>query len=255
MQKTEDDPAAPPRDRSVDAEEMSRFSALAEQWWDPEGAMAPLHRLNPVRMAYIRDRLAAHFGRDALAPKPLAGLDIADVGCGGGLLCEPVARLGAAVTGIDASADGIRAAAAHATEMGLDIDYRTMTAGALAATGARFDAVLSLEVIEHVADVDAFLDDCCRLLKPGGAMVLATLNRTAKAYLFAIVGAEHVLRWLPRGTHDWRKFIRPSELAGGLRRSGLGIEDLSGVSYDLVGGEWRISRDVAVNYMAFAVTR
>lgn len=255
MQKTEDDPAAPPRDRSVDTEELARFSALAGQWWDPEGAMAPLHRFNPVRMAYIRDRLAAHFGRDALAPKPLAGLGIADVGCGGGLLCEPVARLGAAVTGIDASADSIRAAAAHATEMGLDIDYRTTTAGALAATGARFDAVLSFEVVEHVADMDAFLDDCCRLLKPGGAMVLATLNRTAKAYLFAIVGAEHVLRWLPRGTHDWRKFVRPSELAGGLRRSGLGIEDLSGVSYDLVGGEWRISRDVAVNYMAFAVTR
>ena len=241
------------QDRSVDAGEVARFAALAESWWDPDGKMAPLHRLNPVRLAYIRDRLAARFDRDPLSLRPLDGLVLADVGCGGGLLCEPLARLGAAVTGIDAAAANIRAAVAHAGEMGLDIDYRAATAGELADSGARFDAVISMEVVEHVADVDVFIADCLRLVKPGGAMILATLNRTPKAFLHAIVGAEHVMRWLPRGTHDWRKFVRPSELAGALGRGGMRIDHITGVSYDLVNGEWKLSADVAVNYMLFAV--
>ncbi len=240
-------------DRSVDAEEVARFAAMAEEWWDPDGKMAPLHRLNPVRLAYIRDRLAARFGCDTSSRRPFEGLRIVDVGCGGGLLCEPLARLGARVTGIDAAEAGIGTAAAHAHGMALDIDYRAVTAGALAAAGERFDAVLSLEVVEHVADVAAFMDDCCRLVAPGGAMVLATLNRTPKAWLHAIVGAERVLRWLPPGSHDWRKFVRPSELARALEDGGMRVEDITGVGYDLTRGEWRLVRDVAVNYMAFAV--
>lgn len=242
-----------PTDPSVDADEIARFSALADDWWDADGPMAPLHALSPVRIAYVRDRLAARLGRDPLAPRPLAGIALADVGCGGGLMCEPLCRLGAAVTGIDAAADSVSAAAAHAAEMGLDIDYRCITAGALADEGATFDAVIALEVVEHVADLDAFLADCCRLVKPGGAMALATLNRTAKAFLLAVVGAERILRWLPPGTHDWARFVRPSELAAALGRDGMSVVDLSGVSYDLARGEWRRSRDVAVNYMAFAV--
>ncbi len=241
------------RDRSVDAGEVARFAAMAGEWWDPDGKMAPLHRLNPVRLAYIRDRLVDHFGRDARSRRPLDGLRVVDVGCGGGLLCEPLARLGAAVTGIDAAAANTKAAAAHAHAMGLDIDYRAATAGALAAAGETFDVVLALEVVEHVADVAAFVDDCCRLARPGGAMVLATLNRTPKAWLYAIVGAEHLMRWLPPGTHDWRKFVRPSELARALGHGGLRIADITGVGYDLMHGEWRLSGDVAVNYMAFVV--
>ncbi len=240
-------------DRSVDAEEVARFAAMAGEWWDPDGRMAPLHRLNPVRLGYIRDRLVDHFGRDAGSRRPLDGLRVVDVGCGGGLLCEPLARLGATVTGIDAAAANTDAAATHARAMGLDIDYRAATAGALAAAAEAFDVVLALEVVEHVADVAAFVDDCCRLVRPGGAMVMATLNRTPKAWLHAIVGAEHLMRWLPPGTHDWNKFVRPSELARALGHGGLHIADITGVGYDLTRGDWRLSADVAVNYMAFAV--
>lgn len=240
-------------DRSVDAEEVARFAAMAGEWWEPDGKMAPLHRLNPVRLGYIRDRLVGHFGCDAGSRRPLDGLRVVDVGCGGGLLCEPLTRLGATVTGIDAAAANTDAAAAHAHAMGLDIDYRAATAGALAAAGEAFDVVLALEVVEHVADVAAFVDDCCRLVRPGGAMALATLNRTPKAWLHAIVGAEHLMRWLPPGTHDWRKFVRPSELARALGHGGLHIADITGVGYDLMRGEWRLTGDVAVNYMAFAV--
>lgn len=242
-------------DPSVDSREVARFAALAREWWNPDGAMAQLHRLNPVRLAYIRDRLAAHFDLDPLSPRPLEGLDIVDVGCGGGLLCEPLARLGARVTGIDAAAEGVRAAAAHGDEMGLDIDYRASTAAELAATGARFDAVLCFEVIEHVADMEAFVADCCRLVKPGGAMAMATLNRTPKSFLFAIIGAERVLRWLPAGTHDWHKFVRPSELARALGTGGMTLDDVTGAGFDLVQDEWRETRDVSVNYMAFASFR
>lgn len=237
---------------TVDPDEIARFSALADEWWDPDGSFKPLHRLNPVRIGFIRDRLASRFGRDTRDRRPLDGLEILDVGCGGGLICEPLTRLGARVTGIDASDRNISTAQNHAERGGLDIAYRATTAEALLAEGARFDAVLSLEVVEHVADVAAFLDSCCRLTRPGGALVLATLNRTPKSFLFGIVGAEYVLGWLPRGTHRWNRFVRPSELAAGLRASGGGVTEIAGLSYDLLSGEWRLGSDVSVNYMVHA---
>ena len=237
---------------TVDPDEVARFSAMAEAWWDPDGDFAPLHRLNPVRLGYLRDRLCAHFGRDSRALRPFEGLSVLDVGCGGGLIAEPLARLGAAVTGIDASARNIGIAAAHAAETGLEIDYRATAAEALAASGARFDAVLALEIVEHVADIELFLESCAALLRSGGALALATLNRTPKSYLFANVGAEYVLRWLPRGTHDWNKFVRPSELSDGLSRYGVAVSDITGVCYSPLTGDWRLDRDVAVNYMMFA---
>jgi len=245
--------APSPDATTVDAAEIARFAALADAWWDPEGEFRPLHRLNPVRLAYIRRRLIEHFGLDAKAARPLEGLRLLDVGCGGGLLSEPMARLGAKVTGIDAAERNVGVAATHARESGLAIDYRHAAVEDLAAAGERFDVVLALEVVEHVADPDLFLAGCGKVLAPGGALVLATLNRTAKAFALAVVGAEYVLRWLPRGTHDWRKFLRPSELAAGLRRAGLEIEDLSGVAYNPLNDKWTLARDLDVNYMAFAV--
>ncbi len=244
---------------SVDPDEIAKFAALAGEWWDPAGKFAPLHRLNPARLTFIRDRIAAHAGRDPLAERPLAGLRVLDIGCGGGLLCEPMARLGAAVTGIDAAEKNVAVADEHAAEAGLDIDYRHGTAEALAAetragNGAGFDLVLNMEVVEHVADVAAFLQASAALVGPGGAMVLATLNRTAKSFALAIVGAEYLLRWLPRGTHDWRRFLRPSELVAYLRAAGLETRELTGVTYNPLTGAWRLApRDLDVNYMVFAV--
>lgn len=238
---------------SVDPAEIARFSAMADEWWDPTGKFRPLHKFNPVRLGYIRDRLAQHFGRDPLAAKPLAGLRLLDIGCGGGLIAEPMARLGASVVAIDASARNIGIASTHAAKMGLAIDYRHATAEDLVTAGEAFDAVLSLEVVEHVADVGGFLADCGRLVRPGGAMVVATLNRTPKAFLLAIVGAEYVLRWLPRGTHEWRKFVTPGEVADALRGGGLEITHMTGVSYNPVLDIWKLGRDLDVNYMAFAV--
>lgn len=238
---------------SVDAAEVAKFAALAAGWWDPEGDFRPLHRLNPVRLAFLRDQTARHFGREALGEQPLQGLDVIDVGCGGGLLCEPLARLGARVTGIDADEESRRVAALHAEESGLAIDYRRASAEELAAGGAAFDLVVSMEVVEHVADLAAFLTAACALVKPGGALALATLNRTPKAFVTAILGAEYFLRWLPRGTHDWRRFVRPSELAAGLRRSGLTITEMTGVAYNPLTDGWHRTRDLAVNYMVFAV--
>ncbi len=242
---------------SVDAAEVAKLSASAEEWWDPAGRFRPLHRLNPVRLAFIRDRVAAHAGRDPLAERPLQGLRLLDIGCGGGLLAEPLARLGAEVVGIDASPENIEVAARHATESGLAIDYRLTSAEALAedltATGARFDVVVNMEVVEHVADAAAFLHASAALVEPGGAMVLATLNRTPKAFVLAIVGAEYVLGWLPRGTHDWRRFLRPSELAALLRDGGVEIAELTGVAYNPLTAAWRLTRDLDVNYMVFAV--
>ena len=237
---------------SVDPGEIARFSAMAAEWWDTEGKFRPLHKLNPVRLAYIRDRLAARLGRDPLKPQPLAGVRLLDIGCGGGLIAEPMARLGADVVAIDASATNIAVARAHTAESELKIDYGVAAAETLAASGERFDAVLCLEVIEHVADRPGFLAATAGLVAPGGALVAATLNRTPQAYLLAIVGAEYVLRWLPRGTHDWDKFVRPSELAASLRRAGLEVRDLSGVVYSPLTDAWRLSRDLAVNYMCFA---
>ncbi len=237
---------------SVDPEEIAKFSALAEAWWDPDGEFRPLHQLNPVRLNFIGKNIAARHGRDPRAEQPLHGLTILDVGCGGGLLCEPLARLGARLTGIDASASNLRIARLHAAEGSLDIDYRHATAEDLAAGAERYDAVLAMEVVEHVADVTAFLEACAALVKPGGLMIAATLNRTAKAFLLAILGAEYLLRWLPRGTHDWNKFLRPSELAGQLRAHGLVVEEITGVLYNPLTASWRLGRDLDVNYMVLA---
>ncbi len=238
---------------SVDAAEVARFAALAETWWDPNGKMAPIHKFNPARLGYIRDRLVAHFGRDPQSIRPLTDLRLLDVGCGGGLLAEPMRRLGAAVVAIDAARTNIEVARAHAAESGLEIDYRHTTVEALAEANEQFDVVLSMEVVEHVADVGAYIGACAAVLKPGGAMILATLNRTPKAFALAIVGAEYLLRWLPRGTHDWRKFVKPSELGRHLREHGLTIEDLTGLAYNPLNDKWTTApRDLDVNYMAFA---
>jgi len=237
---------------TVDPAEVEKFDRLAATWWDPHGPMRPLHRLNPTRLAYLRDRLCAHFGRDPAARRPLAGLGVLDVGCGGGLIAEPLARLGAKVIGIDAAAENIRVAQAHARESGLAIDYRVETAESLAARERQFDAVLALEIVEHVADVPGFVTAAAALVAPRGAMVLSTLNRTPKAFLQAIVGAEYLLRWLPRGTHDWRRFQKPAELARAVRAHGLAVRDTSGLTLDLRTGDWRLSDDPSVNYLLFA---
>ena len=236
---------------TIDDDEVARFSAMADEWWDPAGKFKPLHKFNPIRLGYIRDRLCAHFGRDARSLTPLDGLTLLDVGCGGGLIAEPLARMGAKVTGIDASDQNIGTARAHAARSGVEVDYRCTTAEDLVAAGETFDIVLSLEVVEHVADVDLFLDSCAALVRDGGAMTLATLNRTPKAFMFGIVGAEYIMRWLPRGTHDWKKFLRPSELARGLRRNGIDVADVSGLTFNPLTDEWRVSGDVSVNYVLF----
>jgi 2-polyprenyl-6-hydroxyphenyl methylase/3-demethylubiquinone-9 3-methyltransferase len=241
-----------PQGATIDPGEIARFDAMAASWWDAHGPMAPLHQLNPVRIGFIRDQLAALRGRDPLEPQPLAGLRIIDIGCGGGLLSEPLVRLGARVTGIDAAAENIAIARDHAAASGLAIDYQLTTAESLATSGATFDAALAMEVVEHVADPDIFLEACARLLAPEGVLFLATINRTAKAFAFAIVGAEYLLRWLPRGTHDWRRFMRPSELAARLRPHGLDLVELCGVAYDPLTGRWHRSRDLGVNYMGMA---
>lgn len=241
------EPAAPAS--TVDDDEVARFSALAEEWWDPAGKMAVLHRFNPVRLDYIRDHLAAHFGRDPRRTDSLSGLRLLDIGCGGGLLCEPLARLGAEVVGVDPSERNIGTARVHAEAQGLAIDYRAATAENLAAAGERFDAVLAMEVVEHVADVEAFLKVCGEMVRPGGLFFLATINRTLKAFALAIVGAEYVLNWLPRGTHQWDRFLTPDEIEDGLAAAGLKVVDLSGVVYAPLSGEWRRSRDTGVNYI------
>lgn len=238
---------------TVDAGEIARFSAIAESWWDPDGKFRPLHRFNPVRLAFIRDRLAARFGRDPRGRRPFAGLRLLDIGCGGGLLAEPMARLGFEVVGIDAAERNVAVARLHAAQGGLAIDYRVATAEALAAAGERFDAVLNMEVVEHVADPTLFLAAAAALLKPNGAMIVATINRTPKAFLLAIVGAEYVLGWLPRGTHRWSKFRRPSELVGALRPHGLEVVEMAGAVYDPLRDAWSLSpSDLDVNYMIVA---
>jgi 2-polyprenyl-6-hydroxyphenyl methylase/3-demethylubiquinone-9 3-methyltransferase len=248
-------PASDAGAASVDPDEIAKFAAMAEGWWDSQGKFRPLHKLNPTRIAFIRDRVAHRPGRTRKAERPLDDLRLLDIGCGGGLLSEPMARLGAAVTGIDPSERNIAAARLHAAEDGLPIDYRAETAEALAAGGAKFDVVLAMEVIEHVADRAAFLGACVALLADGGQLFLATLNRTPKAFALAIVGAEYVLGWLPRGTHDWRKFVRPSELAAELRPHGAEIVEMVGVAYSPFTDRWSLSRDLDVNYMALAERR
>mgnify|MGYP003344578661 FL=1 len=237
---------------TVDLAEIERFSRIAEEWWDPAGKFAPLHRLNPVRLGYIRDRAATHWNRDALSGLPLEGLSLLDIGCGGGLICEPMARLGAHVTGIDAADRNIATAALHAGQQGLAIDYRQHTAEALAGEGRQYDIVLALEIVEHVADVDLFLRSCGQMVKPGGLLFLSTLNRTAKAWMLAIAGAEYVLGWLPRGTHDWKKFLKPSEVVNGLRGGGIEAQEIVGVVYNPLSRVWSLNRrDLDVNYMLY----
>ena len=244
--------AAPAPAASVDLDEVAKFSALAAQWWDPAGKFAPLHKFNPVRLAFIRAQAGAHFGRDAKALRPFEGLSLLDIGCGGGLLSEPMARLGFAVTGADASEKNIGTARAHAAQSGLDIAYRAITAEALAAEGRQFDVVLNMEVVEHVADVQAYLDACAGLVKPGGLTVVATLNKTLKSLALAKLGAEYVLNWLPRGTHDWNRFIAPTDLKKMLEEIGLTVLKIQGVSFDLVNWNWCLSDDVDINYMIVA---
>jgi 2-polyprenyl-6-hydroxyphenyl methylase / 3-demethylubiquinone-9 3-methyltransferase len=237
---------------TVDRDEVARFSRLAGQWWNPHGPMAALHKFNPVRLAFIRDRAAIHFGRDATRRDSLAGLRILDIGCGGGILCEPLARLGAKVIGVDPSRTNIEVARRHAAQSGLAIDYRETDAETLAQAGETFDAVLAMEVVEHVADVGLFIALAARLVKPGGLLFVATLNRTAKSFALAIVGAEYILRWLPRGTHQWDKFVTPDELEAALAPTGLAISDETGVIYNLFADRWQLAADMDVNYMVVA---
>lgn len=238
---------------TVDDAEIRRFSAMAAEWWNPAGKFRPLHKFNPVRLGYIKQEVSARFGRDAQAPDAFAGLSLLDIGCGGGLLSEPMARLGATVVGADASETNIEVARLHAAEAGLAIDYRATTAEDLAASGATFDVVLAMEIVEHVADVGLFVSTVAGMVRPGGLLIMATLNRTLKSYALAIVGAEYVLRWLPRGTHDWRKFLTPAELSRHIEASGLTVIDRVGVVYDPLRDRWsRNARDLDVNYMILA---
>lgn len=237
---------------TVDQAEIDRFSAMAEEWWDPAGKFRPLHKFNPVRLTYIRDHVSAHFGRDPKAQRPLDGLRFLDIGCGGGLLSEPMARMGAEVVGADPSQTNVEIARIHAEQTGVSVDYRAVTAEELAAAGERFDVVLNMEVVEHVADVDLFLTSCAGLVKPGGLMFIATINRTMKALALAIVGAEYVLRWLPRGTHSYEKLVRPQEIETPLAASGMRIVDRTGVFYSPFSDSWNLSRDMDVNYMLLA---
>jgi 2-polyprenyl-6-hydroxyphenyl methylase/3-demethylubiquinone-9 3-methyltransferase len=245
------------RDTTVDPDEVARFDRLGAQWWDPDGPMRALHKFNPVRVAYLRELLGKHFLRDGMprdwrSPAALQGLTILDIGCGAGILSEPLARLGARMTSIDPARRNIAAAKNHAAKTNLAIDYRCVTAEELAAEGAVFDVVLAMEVVEHVRDVGRFLGQAAAMVRPGGMLAAATLNRTLKSFAFAILGAEYVLRWVPRGTHNWTHFVAPRELAKALRDRGLRIKDETGVVYDPLTGKWRLSHDMDINYIIAA---
>jgi 2-polyprenyl-6-hydroxyphenyl methylase / 3-demethylubiquinone-9 3-methyltransferase len=237
---------------TVDTAEVARFSALAAEWWDARGRMAVLHRFNPLRLGVIKEAACRQFERDPIRLDALAGLRMLDIGCGGGILSEPLARLGAEVVGADPSQPNIEAAKLHAAEAGVAVDYRATTAEALADEGERFDVVLAMEVVEHVADLSLFVMRCAEMVKPGGLMITATLNRTLKSFALAIVGAEYLLGWLPRGTHQWDKFVTPNELEAALERHGLMVLDETGVTYDLIADRWQLSTDMDVNYMVTA---
>ena len=239
-------------DTTINPAEIAKFSAMADDWWDPTGDFKPLHKFNPVRLAYVRDWALKHFSRNETERQPLKGLKLLDIGCGGGLLTEPLTRLGASVTGIDAGDKNIAVAKLHAQKMGLGIDYRATTSEALAAEGPRFDIVLNMEVVEHVSNVPLYMKSCADLVAPGGLLVSATINRTARAALFAKFAAEYVLRWLPPGTHDWNKFLTPAELRALITRNGLTITDQTGVVFHPLADEWRKSPDMGINYMVLA---
>jgi 2-polyprenyl-6-hydroxyphenyl methylase / 3-demethylubiquinone-9 3-methyltransferase len=241
---------------TVDPSEVSKFEAMAAEWWDPNGKFKPLHMLNPCRLDYITSQIASEFDRDLSAPLPFAALRILDIGCGGGLLSEPMARLGADVVGADPATRNIPVAQLHAEQTGLIIDYRLTTAEDLAAAGEQFDVVLNMEVVEHVPDPQSFLTACQTLLKPGGLMICSTLNRNAKSFGMAIIGAEWVMRWLPKGTHDWKKFITPDELADFIKKAGLDSVDRKGMVFNPVAWSWSLSsRDLSVNYVTASVKR
>ncbi|MEZ5757674.1 MAG: bifunctional 2-polyprenyl-6-hydroxyphenol methylase/3-demethylubiquinol 3-O-methyltransferase UbiG [Emcibacteraceae bacterium] len=240
--------------KSVNPDEIAHFSSMAATWWDPKGPFKPLHQLNPTRIEFIRDQICEHFGRDSLSEIPLKGLRILDIGCGGGLLCEPMARLGATMVGADAAEKNIKTAKLHAEQMNLNIDYRHITAEELAEQGEKFDVILNMEVIEHVADIKSFLEACHQLLKDNGCMTLSTLNRTVKSWAMAIVGAEYILRWLPKGTHDWHKFLKPSELCDHASKCGFSITTINGMVFNPLNATWMLDRhDYSVNYVALAV--
>lgn len=241
---------------TIDPAEVAKFQAMADEWWDPKGKFRPLHQMNPCRLDYITQQIAAEFGRDLRDSTPFRGLRILDIGCGGGLLSEPMARLGADVVGADAAERNIPVARLHAEQSGLTVDYRHTTAESLAEAGERFDVVLNMEVVEHVADPLAYLTACQILLKPGGLMLCSTLNRNAKSFAMAIVGAEWVMRWLPKGTHDWQKFITPDELCDLIRRAGLDPVDRKGMVFNPISWRWSLSaRDLSVNYVTASVKR
>jgi 2-polyprenyl-6-hydroxyphenyl methylase/3-demethylubiquinone-9 3-methyltransferase len=246
------EPGTPTPASTVDAAEIARFAALAEDWWRPGGSMRALHRINPVRLAFIKEEVCRHFGRDVAALDAFSGLRMLDIGCGGGILSEPLARLGAEVVGADAAAETIAAARLHAGQSGLGIDYRATTAEALAAAGERFDVVLALEIIEHVPDAAHFVRLCAGMVKERGLMICSTLNRTMRAFALAIVGAEYVLGWLPRGTHQWSKFVTPAELEAAFRAAALKPGEARGMVYDPLGDRWRLAADTAVNYLMVA---
>ncbi len=238
---------------TIDDAEVARFSAIAAEWWDERGKFAPLHKLNPTRIAYIKNQILSHFSRADASATPLDNLSLVDIGCGGGLMSEPMARLGATVTGVDASETNINVATLHADAGGVPVTYRATTAEQLALEGAQFDVVMALEIIEHVADTSLFYDAITALVKPGGILILSTLNRTAKSYCLSIIGAEYVLRWLPRGTHTWSKFVRPSEMARDLRARGFAVADTSGLVFNPLGWSFSIDpKDLDVNYLLVA---
>ena len=240
------------KNSTIDQAEVDHFSSLAQEWWDPTGKFKPLHKFNPVRLSYIREKLCEHFNRDPKSPNALKGLRILDIGCGGGLLSEPMAKMGAKVMGADAGETNIEVARIHAEQSGVKVDYRATTAEDLAASNEKFDVVLNMEVVEHVADVDLFMTACAKMVKPGGLMLVATINRTFKAKALAIVMAEQVLRWLPKGTHQYEKLVRPEELSAPMESEGMQVLERVGVSYNPISDNWSRTSDLDVNYMILA---
>ncbi len=241
---------------TVNPEEVNHFTAQAAQWWDETGPFKPLHQINPVRLSFLRDEIIKHFTlKNQNTSQPLIGLTILDVGCGGGLLCEPLARLGATVTGVDAGQENINIAVHHAKESGLEMTYQCITAEELAATGVQFDVVTALEIVEHVADVDLFVQSCCALLKPSGQLFMSTLNRTVKSYALGIIAAEYILRWVPKGTHQWSKFLEPAELAEHLEKNGVCLKNLKGMTLNPFSNTWKLTSDLDMNYVLSAVKK